>query len=58
MPPSDGVAVVKVPPGVRITARMPDPEERDYFGMPDVGVPVLVVVIPGDRFTVEVVDDE
>jgi len=55
-PPSDEVAVVQVPPGARITARMPTPEEREEFGLPTEDVPVLVVVLPADRFTVEVAE--
>lgn len=52
----DAVAVVKIPPGARITSRMPTPEEREALDLGE-GVPVLVVVLPGDRFTVEVAED-
>jgi DNA-binding transcriptional MocR family regulator len=58
--------VVTVPPGARITARMPTPAERDELGaeraVPE-GVPVLVVerdgdvrLFPADRFVVATVD--
>lgn len=43
---------VEIPPGVLVTARMPTPEEREWFNLP-VGVPVFVVgdeVYPADRF--------
>jgi GntR family transcriptional regulator len=52
-------AVVSVPPGVRITSRMPTPEERRRLAIAE-GVPVLVVeregeteVLPADRFAIE-----
>jgi DNA-binding GntR family transcriptional regulator len=46
--------LIELPPGVRVTARMPTPEERERFGLP-AGVPVLVVageVFPADRYAV------
>lgn len=55
------VSVVDVPPGARVSARMPSPEERERFGLPE-GTPLLVVerdgrveVLPADRFAVETV---
>ena len=52
------VSVVEVPPGARVTARMPTPEERDELALPE-GVPLLEVerdgrveVFPADRFAV------
>lgn len=59
-------AVVKVPPGARVSARMPTPAEREDLGgvgeVPE-GVPVLVVerdgntrLFPADRFVVETTD--
>lgn len=57
-------AVVSVPPGVRITSRMPTPEERRRLSIAE-GVPVLVVermgeveVLPADRFAIETVTED
>jgi DNA-binding GntR family transcriptional regulator len=54
-------AVVSVPPGGRITSRMPTPEERRRLAIAE-GIPVLVVerggeveVLPADRFAIETV---
>lgn len=56
------VSAVEVPPGARITARMPTLEEREEWGLPE-GVPLLEVardgrveVLPADRFAVDTVD--
>lgn len=57
-PPSHEVAVVPVPPGVRVTARMPTPDEREHFGLVDEDTPVLVVVLPGNRYTLKVTGDD
>jgi DNA-binding GntR family transcriptional regulator len=55
------VTAVRVPPGARISARMPTLEERDELGLPE-GVPLLVVehggrveVLPADRFAVDTI---
>lgn len=56
--------VVKVPPGARITTRMPTEDERRRLGLAE-GTPVLEVelrgevqLLPGDRFALETVEGE
>jgi DNA-binding GntR family transcriptional regulator len=58
------LAVVNVPPGARITARLPTEDERRRHGLAE-GTPVLVIerggqleLLPADRFAVETVDAE
>jgi DNA-binding GntR family transcriptional regulator len=53
--------VVEIPPGARITTRMPTEQERRRLGIAD-GVPVFEVeldgeiqVLPGDRIAIETV---
>jgi DNA-binding transcriptional regulator YhcF (GntR family) len=55
-------AIVKVPPGAHVTARMPTEEERRRFSLPE-GTPLLVIkrggqteLLPGDKFVVETVE--
>ena len=54
-------SVVNVPPGVRITTRMPTEDERLHFGLSE-GTPLLVVespagveLLPGDQYAIETV---
>lgn len=55
-------AVVKVPPGARVTSRMPTEEERQRFALQE-GTPLLAVelggqteLFPADRFVIETVE--
>ncbi|MCU1658559.1 MAG: transcriptional regulator, GntR family, partial [Pseudonocardiales bacterium] len=57
-------STVKVGPGARITTRMPSEAERRRLGLAE-GTPVLEVelhgdvrILPGDRYTLETVEDE
>jgi DNA-binding GntR family transcriptional regulator len=57
-------AVVKVPPGARVTTRMPTEEERRQFGLSE-GTPLLVIrrggqteLLPGDKYAVETIEAE
>lgn len=56
--------VVKVPPGARITTRMPTGDERQQLGLAE-GTPILEVelsgeirLLPGDRYALETVGAE
>lgn len=55
--------VVKIPPGARITARMPTADERERLHLAE-GTPILEVdlhgevrLLPGDRYALETVED-
>ena len=57
-------AVVEIPPGARITTRMPTEHERRQFSIAD-GVPVLEVeidgeirVLPGDQVVIETIAED